>query len=163
MRRAYLRSALERDDASQGARLVFLVIALHANGDGDAWPKVATIARLAGMSQRTVAYRLAELEKIGLVTVHRRLGRQHRYSVGTPAESAGGVIRDSAAPPAESAALVLQAKVSDQHLREREVVVEDRKEVRTLQPRDFLDAIGQQNVNREGVSKAREILRGTRL
>lgn len=51
-------------DLPPGAKLVLLGIANH-DGDGGAWPAVATLARYANMSARAVQQHLAKLEAMG--------------------------------------------------------------------------------------------------
>jgi hypothetical protein len=49
---------------------VLVVIAKHADPDGtNAWPSIATIARLAQVVERTVRRALVELERLGLLVV----------------------------------------------------------------------------------------------
>jgi len=47
--------------------LVFLVLVRHANGQGDAWPSVGTIARKTGMSERSAQRSLRHLCGNGLI------------------------------------------------------------------------------------------------
>lgn len=61
---------LESDDLTTTERLVLTIIALHANPrTGDAYPSVATIARYAHCSERTVQRALAKLVKLGRLVV----------------------------------------------------------------------------------------------
>jgi hypothetical protein len=56
--------ALHHSRARGAAKLVLIGIANH-DGDGGAWPAVATLARYAGVTPRNVQKALAELEKLG--------------------------------------------------------------------------------------------------
>lgn len=58
------------------AKLVLLIIAEHANGNsgGIAWPSVATIARLAGLSERQVQVHLTKLIGQGWIFTTGRRG-----------------------------------------------------------------------------------------
>ncbi len=57
---------INHSQSEQGARLVLLVIAWHADQDGkDAWPSVATLARKSRLSVRDVQYCLRKLEQSG--------------------------------------------------------------------------------------------------
>jgi len=46
---------------------VYAALATHANGHGRCWPKVATIAATAGLSERWTQHMLRDLESAGLV------------------------------------------------------------------------------------------------
>jgi hypothetical protein len=54
-------------------KLVLVGIANH-DGDGGAWPSVATLAKYAGVSERSVQRQIQELVKFGLVTVEMNCG-----------------------------------------------------------------------------------------
>lgn len=61
-----------------------LAIAAHANSDGtSAWPKIETIAKESGQSERTVQYHIRELENRGelLVEPGKKGPRSNRYSI----------------------------------------------------------------------------------
>ena len=72
-------------------KMVLLVIADHAADDGsNAWPGIATIARKASMSERTVQRHLRTLEEQGLIAVESQAGgtkttrndrRPNRYDI----------------------------------------------------------------------------------
>jgi DNA-binding transcriptional ArsR family regulator len=74
-----------------GEKMVLLVLADHANDDGsDSWPGIATIARKASMSERTVQRHLGALQDAGLITITRQGGgnkktrddrRPNRYDI----------------------------------------------------------------------------------
>jgi hypothetical protein len=56
------------EESIAGRRLVLLVLADHAHGDGRcSWPSVKTIAHEARMSERGVRYALRELEAAGRI------------------------------------------------------------------------------------------------
>lgn len=59
----------ESKDLGKNERLVLLTLAAHADGDGDAWPSVATIASYVGCSERTVQRALVKLVQIGRLVV----------------------------------------------------------------------------------------------
>lgn len=66
---------LDSDDLSMTERMVLTVIALHANTrTGDAYPSVATIARYAHCSERTVQRALAKLVQLGKLVVSKVAG-----------------------------------------------------------------------------------------
>jgi len=50
-------------------RLVLLILAAHAGKDHLAWPKQATMARLCGVTDRSVRNALRELEELGEIRV----------------------------------------------------------------------------------------------
>lgn len=76
--------------ASEGsARLVLLAIADH-DGEGGAWPSVATVARMAGVSESTVVRARRALVALGELEVHEQQGgtlktadhlRPNRYEI----------------------------------------------------------------------------------
>lgn len=59
--------ALQQPDLTPSQKLVLLGIANH-DGDGGAWPSVATLARYACVKRRRVQQILGELEQLGLIT-----------------------------------------------------------------------------------------------
>lgn len=62
-------------------RLVLIGIANH-DGDGGAWPSVATLARYAGVAERSIGRSLARLEQIGYVTRHVQQGGTAKMRAG---------------------------------------------------------------------------------
>ena len=76
---AYALDAAERLDLSARAAHVLLVIAVHADRFGVAWPSVARLAGLARRHRSNVLLALAELERAGALAVERRHGRASRY------------------------------------------------------------------------------------
>jgi DNA-binding transcriptional ArsR family regulator len=52
---------------SSGLRLVALVLADHASGEGACFPSVATICRRTGLTPRMVRYHLRDLESQGVI------------------------------------------------------------------------------------------------
>jgi hypothetical protein len=64
---------LHHSQAKGTARLVLVGIANH-DGDGGAWPSIATLARYTGTSERRVQQTLRELEMAGEITVVRQGG-----------------------------------------------------------------------------------------
>lgn len=80
---------LHHSRATGTAKLVLLGVANHA-GDGGAWPTVATLARYANATERTVQRAIAHLVKLGELRVDRQGGglaylkdfeRPNRYDV----------------------------------------------------------------------------------
>lgn len=59
--------ALQVPELTPSQKLVLIGIANH-DGDGGAWPSVATLARYAGVSPRQVQRIVGQLESLGLVT-----------------------------------------------------------------------------------------------
>ena len=77
-----LRNSKER----LGNRLVLIVLADHAHGDGtNAWPSVATIKEEACLSERNVRYALRALEQSGAIY------RSGRHESGTYIYTIAGV------------------------------------------------------------------------
>lgn len=65
--------ALHQQLESQRAKLILIGICNH-DGDGGSWPSIATLARYAACSPRTVKRLLKELEDDGWITIHRNEG-----------------------------------------------------------------------------------------
>lgn len=67
---------LIRDTQSLSAneRLVLVVIASHANANGDSWPSAATIASIVGCSLRTVQRVIVRLVNVGRLVVRKVAG-----------------------------------------------------------------------------------------
>lgn len=79
-------------DLKPTERLVLLAIAAHSNGNGEAWPSVATIADHVGCSTRTVQRALAKLVQLGRLVVRQVAHiatRVYRLVTGQPAVSGG--------------------------------------------------------------------------
>jgi helix-turn-helix protein len=60
--------ALHHSHAAGTAKLVLVGIANH-DGDGGAWPSIATLAKYAGRSRRAVQYAIRQLEALGEINV----------------------------------------------------------------------------------------------
>lgn len=84
-----MSSVLNHSKAKGTAKLVLLGIANHA-GDGGAWPTVATLARYANATERSVQRAIGELVRLGELSVERQAGglaflkdweRPNRYDV----------------------------------------------------------------------------------
>ncbi|BBF93363.1 helix-turn-helix domain-containing protein [Blastochloris tepida] len=59
--------AREQRCGSPAAKIVLMVLAEHADEDGWAWPSVARIAAISEQSEDTVARKLGDLERLGLI------------------------------------------------------------------------------------------------
>jgi hypothetical protein len=68
-----LAICLHHSTAAGTAKLVLLGIANH-HGDGGAWPSVATLARYANASERTVQRALNDLLDLGEITIAHKAG-----------------------------------------------------------------------------------------
>lgn len=68
-----LAIALHHSRASGVAKLVLLGIANH-HGDGGAWPSIATLARYANASERTVQRAITDLVELGEISVETQAG-----------------------------------------------------------------------------------------
>lgn len=60
-----------RADLPTTEKVVFAVLALHANANGDAWPSYARVGRMAGLSERAVGGAVARLRARGLLLARR--------------------------------------------------------------------------------------------
>ena len=78
-------------------RAVLLALADMANHAGTCWPSIATIARRACLSVRSVFSHLAALVKDGLLTRRARIGRSSLYSLS------GQALAPSTPAPADAA------------------------------------------------------------
>jgi DNA-binding transcriptional ArsR family regulator len=72
------RWALDVEGTTPTARHILVVLACHADHDGNAWPTVDTLVRETGWSRPTVVRALADLDRAGMVTRERR-GRRMYY------------------------------------------------------------------------------------
>ncbi len=104
--------AWDHSESRGTTRLVLLAIADH-DGDGGAWPAMATIARKANCSPRRAQECVRELVKMGELRVHERGGgtlqtpsweRPNRYEITiTPVDNSTDTpCENSQDPPAES-------------------------------------------------------------
>ena len=99
-------------------RAVLLTLADMANQAGACWPSIATIARRACLSVRSVFNHLKELVAAGLLTRRQRIGRASVYTVGsaaqpvataTPPDQATSAPAPTIAPVALTVGSVVQA------------------------------------------------------
>jgi DNA-binding transcriptional ArsR family regulator len=67
------------ETASATHKLVLLALAEHADEAGHCWPSVPRMARMSGVSERTILRTLPEIEAAGLVDCERRSGRPTHY------------------------------------------------------------------------------------
>ena len=84
-------------------RAVLLVLADMANHAGTCWPSIATIARRACMSVRSVFTHLAELVKAGLIHRRQRIGRSSLYSLTGQASAVHAPTTDAPTDGTDSA------------------------------------------------------------
>ncbi|GAA4680185.1 helix-turn-helix domain-containing protein [Nocardioides nanhaiensis] len=89
---------LRHSRAKGTAKVVLIGIANH-DGDGGAWPSVATLARYANVDPRGVQRAISSLVDLGEVVVHRQDGgtrktrddrRPNRYTITVPRRDEGG-------------------------------------------------------------------------
>lgn len=68
------RWLLHRADLSKHAKLAYAVVASYTDETGEAWPSLATVARLGSMSVSSARRGLDQLEALGVVerTARRR-------------------------------------------------------------------------------------------
>ena len=69
--------ALHVPDLTAVQKLVLIGIANH-DGDGGAWPSLATLATYACVSVRHVRRTIRQLEELGWISVHLQQGGNHR-------------------------------------------------------------------------------------
>jgi len=75
-----MRTVYEKDVEASMQR-VLLVLADHANDDGQCWPSIGKIAWKLNISERTIMRALKSLEERGVVTVERRQGYASVYTL----------------------------------------------------------------------------------
>jgi len=64
------------------SKVVLLCFCQHANdGTGLSWPSVVRVARMCGMSERTVQCHIRKLEQAGILVARLRTGRTTRYTI----------------------------------------------------------------------------------
>lgn len=88
---------MDRDGVSPSARAVWWTIVAHANGEGEAWPKLDVLARMTGVSTRSVSACLRELEQVGLLETNRSHHQTNRYRIllSTSTGSTGSTVPDT--------------------------------------------------------------------
>ena len=74
-----MRAVLECSGLRPLPRMVLMVLADAANGDGVCWPGIRRIMRRSGASYASVCRALAVLERAGWIVVDRQIGRSNRY------------------------------------------------------------------------------------
>lgn len=72
-----LALALHHSQTRGNTKLVLLGIANH-DGDGGSWPSIATLAKYARIEERSVRRCLAELERLGEISIAINAGGTHR-------------------------------------------------------------------------------------
>lgn len=72
-----LATALHHSRATGTAKLVLIGIANH-DGDGGSWPSIATLAKYAGVDERSVQRSLQKLEALHEIKRHIQAGGDHR-------------------------------------------------------------------------------------
>lgn len=78
---AHTASVFHVESLTSTAKLILSVIADHANKYGQCWPSVATIARRASLTRRTVQRHLAALLERGLLSRLIRKGRSSFFTL----------------------------------------------------------------------------------
>lgn len=74
------------------AKLLLLRLADHANKVGECWPAFGQMAKDCGIDRRTAIRHLKNLEKAGLLAIHRDEGKRNHYvltSVSLPPVTSG--------------------------------------------------------------------------
>jgi len=70
---------------SDEAKLVGFILSTHANGNGESFPSIRTIAREAGKTERSVIKGLRELQEKGYIAVEKSKGRKRaKYILTAP-------------------------------------------------------------------------------
>lgn len=107
---------LNHSRAKGTAKLVLVGIANH-DGDGGAWPSIATLCRYANVDRRTVQRAITELVELGEVVVHANDGgtrttrndqRPNRYEITVSERGADGAA--SVPPRSENGAASVSAR-----------------------------------------------------
>lgn len=74
--------AIIDSDLSDDAKLVYTVLARHADKAGECYPSMKRLAKMAGISVRQASDGARELEKTGWLS-HKRTGRSNLYTLRT--------------------------------------------------------------------------------
>ena len=74
-----LREAVDDPELTGRALLVGVALIRHADGNGECFPGVASLARKLGCGRHTVIRAIAELERSGWIRVDRQHGRRSVY------------------------------------------------------------------------------------
>jgi hypothetical protein len=140
--------------------LVLVVLALHADGVGDAFPSVPTIANLSRLSERGVYDALRRLKAAGVISATETPGRHSVYRIHTPANGAGvqtvqGTPAAAAAHPCTACSEPLQLvhpkskEPSRNHHRKKSPGAQDELAKATTASLGIVDKLGAQILSRD--------------
>ena len=65
----------EMQDLKAPQKLLILILASYANDDSECWPSQATLAKIAGMTPKTVRSNLKVLQEKGYITSTQRIDK----------------------------------------------------------------------------------------
>ena len=79
-----IRWAMNAPIAHTSDKSVLMILAVHADERGKAWPSMATIARCGSMTRRTAFTAVRRLDETGWLAIDRRPRRPSRYWPKSP-------------------------------------------------------------------------------
>jgi DNA-binding transcriptional MocR family regulator len=91
-------------------KLVAYTLSTYFDRDGRAFPSIATLARAAGISSRTVHRALAELDRKGFVSISRRGWKSNLYAARFTSRVSQQVVTPATKPTDTSGAVSTQKK-----------------------------------------------------
>lgn len=77
----FLKAAWKADTGTHTAKLVLIALADYANDQGTAWPSMSTLAGRCSLSKRAVIMNIGALEKRGLISKRKALGKGSIYTL----------------------------------------------------------------------------------
>lgn len=77
-------AVVEDERLSAGALHVFFVLWRRANGDGDCFPSISTIASESRLSEKTAKKHMRELQDLGFLSVRQRMNTSNWYHIDFP-------------------------------------------------------------------------------
>ena len=81
---ARIRWAMKAPIAHTSGKAVLIILAIHADEQGKAWPSLATITECGSMTRRTAISAVKRLAERGWITVERRSQLTSRYWPKSP-------------------------------------------------------------------------------
>ena len=81
---ARIRWAMKAPIAHTSGKAVLMILAIHADEQGKAWPSLATIAECGSMTRRTTISAVKRLAERGWITIERRSQLTSRYWPKSP-------------------------------------------------------------------------------
>ena len=84
---ARIRWAMEAPVKNTPDKAVLMILAIHADEQGKAWPSLATVAHCGSMARRTAIRAVNELARGGLITIDKRPRLTSKYWPKSPQDA----------------------------------------------------------------------------